>query len=130
MNKWAAYDLFGPMRSSTPEEQEQYKKMLKKNSVPIEKVDIFDMIDMNQMYYIRYSANLGFLDVPDWLRRAVDKKLVWCNHPHIIQDIWDLSCSYSEIPSLIVLKTKKEFKVGGAPIKYTDIYGERNALRV
>lgn len=39
--KWAAYDLFGPMRSSTIEEQELYHKMLEKHCISIEKIDIF-----------------------------------------------------------------------------------------
>lgn len=34
MDKWAAYEMFGPMRSSTPAEQEAYRKMLKKYSIP------------------------------------------------------------------------------------------------
>ena len=39
--KWAAYDLFRPMRSSTIEEQESYYKMLEKHCISIEKIDIF-----------------------------------------------------------------------------------------
>ncbi len=35
MNKWAAYNLFGSMRSSTVEEQQLYHKMLEKYSIPI-----------------------------------------------------------------------------------------------
>ena len=35
MNKWAAYDIFGEMRPSTPAENKAYKEMLKKHSVPI-----------------------------------------------------------------------------------------------
>ena len=34
MNKWAAEDLFGPLRSSLPEEQEAYKRMIKELSNP------------------------------------------------------------------------------------------------
>lgn len=125
MNKSDVFKLFGRMRHSTPEEQEAYRKMLKKHSVPIEGVNV---LDPDQMYYIRYSANLGFLDVPKWLRTAVDKKLVRCNHPRVMQSIWDLSCSYSEIPSLTVVRTGKEFRAGSEPIKFTDVYGERNVL--
>ena len=35
MNRYAAYDLFGSMRHSTPAEQKEYKKMLDKYSIPI-----------------------------------------------------------------------------------------------
>ena len=37
MSKWTAYDLFGPMRSSTLQEQELYNKMIEKYSISIEK---------------------------------------------------------------------------------------------
>jgi len=37
MNKWAAYDLFGPMRSSTLQEQKAYEEMLSKYSGSIER---------------------------------------------------------------------------------------------
>lgn len=40
--------LFGEMRQSTPEEQQSYRNMLYKNSVPIEGVNIFKM-NMNEI---------------------------------------------------------------------------------
>ena len=49
MNKWAAYDLFGPMRSSTIEEQEAYHKMLEKYSTSIER-SIWNMSDIEVDY--------------------------------------------------------------------------------
>lgn len=35
MNKWAAYDLFGSMRRSTPAEQKAYEKMKEKYSTSL-----------------------------------------------------------------------------------------------
>lgn len=35
MNRYAAYELFDCMRQSTPAEQEEYKEMLNKYSIPI-----------------------------------------------------------------------------------------------
>lgn len=34
MNKWAAYNIFGEMRPSTPAENKAYRKMLNKYAVP------------------------------------------------------------------------------------------------
>lgn len=46
MNKWAAYELFGPMRSSSLEEQEDYEKMQEKYSVPLG----FNIFDIGEKY--------------------------------------------------------------------------------
>lgn len=35
MNRYAAYELFGSMRQSTPAEQKEYEKMSNKYSIPI-----------------------------------------------------------------------------------------------
>ena len=43
MNRNAAFELFGEMRHSTLEEQQLYKNMLNKMSIPIEGVNIFNM---------------------------------------------------------------------------------------
>lgn len=43
MSRAAAFELFGPMRHSTPEEQQLYKQMIEKHSIPIEGVNIFNM---------------------------------------------------------------------------------------
>ena len=49
MNKWTAYDLFEPMRSSTIEEQQLYHKMLKKHSIPTGR-SIWNMGDIEVDY--------------------------------------------------------------------------------
>lgn len=43
MNRSAAFELFGEMRHSTPEEQQAYRKILKKHSTIIEGINIFEM---------------------------------------------------------------------------------------
>ena len=40
--------LFGPMRSSTDEEIELYKKMIERNSKPIG-INVFDMIEQGKL---------------------------------------------------------------------------------
>ena len=81
---------------------------------------------MEEPYYIYYIANYGFCHVPLWLQKAVDSGLVKCNHPEKVQDIWDLSWSYEGVPALTVVKTNKEFRMGGAPITYKDVYGDNS----
>ena len=49
MNKWAAYDLFGPMRSSTLQEQKAYEEMLSKYSGSIER-NIWNMDNVEVDY--------------------------------------------------------------------------------
>lgn len=75
-------------------------------------------------YHLSYVADWGFTHVPNWLRIAVEDGKVICNHPKIIQDIWDLSYDYDGVPTLTVVKTGKEFRMGGAPITYKDVYGD------
>lgn len=122
MNRSAAFELFGEMRHSTLEEQQAYKEMLKKHSTIIEGINIFEMD--KEPYNIRYVANLGFVDIPHWLQKASNNGEVICNHPKIVQDIWDLSYDYEDVPTLTVVKTGKEFRMGGAPITYKDVYGD------
>ena len=43
MNRNTAFELFGEMRHSTPEEQQLYRQMLNKHSIPIKGVNIFNM---------------------------------------------------------------------------------------
>ena len=42
MSKWAAYNLFRPMRSSTIKEKQLYEEKLKKYSTVIKEINIFD----------------------------------------------------------------------------------------
>ena len=51
MNKYAAYELFKPMRHSTPKEQQLYKQMLDKYAIPIEGVNIFNMSNEIEIDY-------------------------------------------------------------------------------
>ena len=48
-NKWAAYNLFGSMRSSISQEHKEYEEMLKRYSVPFER-SIFNMGDIEIGY--------------------------------------------------------------------------------
>lgn len=128
MSRSAAFELFGEMRHSTPEEQQLFKEIVNKYSVPIEGINIFNMDQ--EPYYIRYIASIGFVDVPAWLQLAVDNKLININHPNEIQDIWDLSWSYEGVPTLTVIKTGKEFRMGGPPITYEDVYGDINETKL
>ena len=50
MNRNIAFELFGEMRHSTPEEQQLYRKMLNKYKVAIEGINIFDMSDIEIDY--------------------------------------------------------------------------------
>lgn len=137
MNRSVAFELFGEMRHPTFEEQQAYREMLKKHSTIIEGINIFEMdkeptiiegINIFEMdkepYNIRYVANLGFVDIPQWLQEANNNGEIICNHPEIVQDIWDLSYDYEGVPTLTVVKTGKEFRMGGAPITYKDVYGD------
>jgi len=81
---------------------------------------------MQEPYHINYVTNYGFCHVPSWLQEAIDKGFVKCNHPETVQDIWDLSWSYEGVPTLIVIETGKEFRMGGIPITYKDVYGDNN----
>ena len=49
MSRWAAYNLFGSMRHSTPSEQKEYERMLEKHSTPFGR-SIWDMSDIEMDY--------------------------------------------------------------------------------
>lgn len=58
MNKWAAEDLFGPLRSSLPEEQKAYEKMIKELSSP--DFNIWNSEDKNMDMS---DAEVGYCDI-------------------------------------------------------------------
>ena len=79
---------------------------------------------MHEPYNIYYIVHKGFCNVPLWLQQAIDEGKVKCNHPETVQDIWDLSWSYEGVPTLTVVETGQEFRMGGSFITYKDVYGE------
>ena len=83
---------------------------------------------MQKFYSIQYDyKEQKFYNLPSWLEQAIEEKRVACYCPEkIIEDIWDLTWSYAGVPTLIVIKTGKEFRMGGAPITYKDVYGDNN----
>ena len=58
MNKWVAKDLFGPLRSSLPEEQEAYEKMIKELSTPV--FNIWNSEDKNMS---ASDIEIGYCDI-------------------------------------------------------------------
>lgn len=83
---------------------------------------------MQKPYHIQYNhEEQKFCNFPLWLQEAIEEKRVACYHPEkVVEDIWDLTWSYTGVPTLIVIETGKEFRMGGAPITYKDVYGDNN----
>ena len=83
---------------------------------------------MQKFYFIQYDyEKQKFCNMPLWLQEAIKEKRVVCYYPEkIVEDIWDLTWSYADVPTLIVIETGKEFRMGGTPITYKDVYGDNN----